>query len=278
MAFPFIIPGVKYSDSLTVLGISIVTAAVCEAISWLLIYRTASYKSLRSAIDKSSKKLDSMKTLDRSKKSSSSSSKAKKLDRVENSLKDASRDLSLFKFKSGAVVAVVLFMVFGFLNSLFDGKPVAKLPFVPIMLVQKMSHRGLPGDDMTDCSMAFLYLLCSVSIRTNLQKFLGFAPPRSAAGVGLFPMPDQKTRTSSSDTDNNCDHSHPSLIFCLVSSSLQLRFFDISDYQSGLVTVEVLTWSCLPVFNPADQFCSITFIFLKLVWESSVAVYSNDIC
>ncbi|KAL0383792.1 UNVERIFIED_CONTAM: Calcium load-activated calcium channel [Sesamum calycinum] len=56
-----------------------------------------------------------------------------------------------------------------------------------------MSHRGLPGDDMTDCSMAFLYLLCSISIRTNLQKFLGFSPPRGAAGAGLFPMPDPKS-------------------------------------------------------------------------------------
>ncbi|GMH20093.1 hypothetical protein Nepgr_021934 [Nepenthes gracilis] len=124
-----------------------------------------------------------MKTLD----------KSKKIDRVENSLKDASRDLSLFKFMSGTVVALVLFMAFGILNSLFEGEPVAKRPFVPVRLVQKMSRHGLPGDDMTDYSMAFLYLLCSISIRTNLQKFLGFSPPRGAPNVGLFPMPDQKT-------------------------------------------------------------------------------------
>ncbi|KAI3474507.1 hypothetical protein Pfo_029417 [Paulownia fortunei] len=173
-----LLSGVKYSDSLTVVGISLCTAVVCEAISWLLIYRTASYKSLKSTIDKASKKLETMKTTDGNSASS-------------NLLKN--RDLSIFKFKSGAVVALVLFMVFGLLNSLFEGKAVAKIPFVPIRLVQKMSHRGLPGDDMTDCSMAFLYLLCSISIRTNLQKFLGFSPPRGAAGAGLFPMPDPKS-------------------------------------------------------------------------------------
>ncbi|KAJ9554826.1 hypothetical protein OSB04_009440 [Centaurea solstitialis] len=177
----------KYSDSLTIAGISFFTAVVCEAISWLLIYRRTSYKSLKSAIDKASKKLESMKT------DSSSvlrKSKTKKIDRVETSLKESSRDLSLFKFKSGAVVALVLFAVFGFLNSLYEGKAVAKLPFVPLKIVQKMSHRGLHGDDPTDCSMAFLYFLCSISIRTNLQKFLGFSPPRGAAGAGLFPVPD----------------------------------------------------------------------------------------
>ncbi|XP_073034800.1 uncharacterized protein [Primulina eburnea] len=186
----------RYSDSLTVVGISVCTALVCEAISWLLIYRTSSYKSLKSTIDKASKKLETMKTSDATSVSSNlikKSSRTKKIDRFETSLKESSRDLSLFKFKSGAVVAMVLFMVFGLLNSLFEGKAVAKIPFIPIKLVQKMSHRGLLGDDMTDCSMAFLYLLCSISIRTNLQKFLGFSPPRGAAGAGLFPMPDPKS-------------------------------------------------------------------------------------
>ncbi|MFS7897261.1 putative integral membrane protein EMC3/TMCO1 [Helianthus anomalus] len=120
----------------------------------------------------------------------SKKSKTKKIDRVESSLKESSRDLSLFKLKSGGVVALVLFIVFGFLNNLFEGKAVAKLPFVPIRIVQKMSHRGLSGNDMTDCSMAFLYFLCSISIRTNLQKFLGFSSPRGAAGGGLFQMSD----------------------------------------------------------------------------------------
>lgn len=182
----------KYADSLTVVGISLCTAIVCEAISWLLIYRTTSYKNLRSSIDKAAKKLETMKV--DTNKISLKKSKTKKIDRVETSLKESSRDLSLFKFKSSGVVALVLFAVFGLLNSLFEGRVVAKLPFHPFGLVMKMSHRGLQGNDATDCSMAFLYFLCSISIRSNLQKFLGFAPPRGAAGAGgLFPMPDPKT-------------------------------------------------------------------------------------
>ncbi|RXH76530.1 hypothetical protein DVH24_019418 [Malus domestica] len=101
-------------------------------------------------------------------------SKTKKIDRVESSLKESSHNLSLFKFKSGAVVALVLFVVFRLLNSLFEGKAVAKLPCKPFRLVMKMSHRGLQGEDATNCSMAFLYFLCLISIQTNLQKFLGF--------------------------------------------------------------------------------------------------------
>ncbi|XP_047088466.1 calcium load-activated calcium channel-like [Lolium rigidum] len=194
----------RYGDSLSVVAISGATAVLCEAISWLLIYRTATYNSLRASIERHSRKLDSMKSTASGPTSSSgagssshsqaASSRAKKMDRVETSLKDASRELSFAKLKSGAVVAAVLFVVFGLLNSLFEGRAVAKLPFAPVPLVQRMSHRGLPGNDPTDCAMVFLYFLCSMSIRTNLQKLLGFTPPRAAAGAGpgLFGMPDPK--------------------------------------------------------------------------------------
>ncbi|KAM0870172.1 hypothetical protein ACQ4PT_040184 [Festuca glaucescens] len=192
----------RYGDSLSVVAISGATAVLCEAISWLLIYRTTTYNSLRASIERHSRKLDSMKSTasgpgasgGAGSSSQAASSRAKKMDRVETSLKDASRELSFAKLKSGAVVAAVLFVVFGLLNSLFEGRAVAKLPFAPVPLVQRMSHRGLPGNDPTDCAMVFLYFLCSMSIRTNLQKLLGFTPPRAAAGAGpgLFGMPDPK--------------------------------------------------------------------------------------
>ena len=135
-------------------------------ISGLLIYRTNSYKSLRSSIDKAAKKLETIKTETPNSSSSSSvakvkisnkKSKTKKIDRVKTSLKESSRDLSLIKFKSGAVVALVLFIVFGLLNSLFEGKVVAKLPFKPFGIVMKKSHRGLHGDDVTNCLVPFLF-------------------------------------------------------------------------------------------------------------------------
>lgn len=70
----------------------------------------------------------------------------------------------------------------------FDGRIVARLPFVPISWIQGLSHRNLPGDDYTECSFIFLYILCTMSIRQNIQKLLGFAPSRAASkqSGGLF--------------------------------------------------------------------------------------------
>ena len=185
----------RYIDSVIILSISCATALICEAISWILIYRTNSYKSLRSTIDKASRKLELMKGTGSSAVSSSSSSssslsssssfssvskssKGKKMDRLETSLKESNRDLSFSKFKSGGVVAIVLLVVFGLLNSLFEGKVVAKLPFAPLPFIQRMSHRGLGGDDPTDCAMVFLYFLCSVSIKPSETARVCSAPKR----------------------------------------------------------------------------------------------------
>jgi hypothetical protein len=48
----------------------------------------------------------------------------------------------------------------------------------------------LIGEDYTDCSFIFLYILCTMSIRQNLQKILGFAPSRAlnrqTQGSGFF--------------------------------------------------------------------------------------------
>lgn len=75
-------------------------------------------------------------------------------------------------------------------NSIFDGKVVAKLPFTPVSWIQGLSHRNLMGHDYTDCSFIFLYILCTMSIRQNIQKALGFAPSRAASKQTSMWTPD----------------------------------------------------------------------------------------
>ena len=52
----------------------------------------------------------------------------------------------------------------------FDGRVVAKLPFVPHSWLQGLSHRNLMGTDFTDCSFIFLYILCTMSVRQVCAK------------------------------------------------------------------------------------------------------------
>lgn len=158
-------------DSLLIILISVSTALLGEGLTWLLVYRTERYQRLKAEIEKQSKKLDKRKEtvgelLDKSLK--------RKLDREEERLKINNRDLSMVKMKSVFLVGLAFTAILGMFNSIFHGKVVAKLPFVPIGFIQGLSHRNLPGQDLTDCSFIFLYVLCTMSIRANIQKLLGF--------------------------------------------------------------------------------------------------------
>jgi len=179
------------ADTLLILFISVATALLGEGLTWLMVYRTSKYQKLKSEVEKQSKKLEKQKESigteisDRNQK--------KKLERQEEKLKTNNRDLSMVKMKSMFAIGFAFTALLSMFNSIFDGRVVAKLPFTPISWLQNISHRNLNGEDYTDCSFIFLYILCTMSIRQNVQKMLGFAPSRAAnkQGGGFFATPTQ---------------------------------------------------------------------------------------
>ncbi|CEO97069.1 Calcium load-activated calcium channel [Plasmodiophora brassicae] len=177
-----------YGNAVIVVFSSLLSAVLSEAVSWVMIYRTSQYRSLSKDIDRLNAKLEKAKEKHVS--IASKKSKDKQVSFYEEQLKAKSRDLTMAKFKSGFVVMFIMLSMMALLNNEFDGRVIAKLPFTPIPLIRGLSHRNLPGTDFTDCSMAFLYVLCSMSFRTNLQKALGFAPPKTA--MSIFTPPTEK--------------------------------------------------------------------------------------
>jgi hypothetical protein len=64
----------------------------------------------------------------------------------------------------------------------YDDTPVAKLPFTPWRFVTGFTHLGIDGTDHSECGVTFLYALCSMALKQNMGRALGFAPPLSSAG------------------------------------------------------------------------------------------------
>ncbi|XP_059149230.1 calcium load-activated calcium channel-like [Physella acuta] len=179
------------SDCILIVFISVCTAFLGEGLTWIMVYRTEKYKKLKAEVEKQSKKLEKQReteTNDRVQK--------KKLERQEEKLKNNSRDLSLVKMKSMFAIGFAFTALLSMFNSIFDGRVVANLPFTPISFIQGISHRNLPGEDYSQCSFIFLYILCTMSIRQNIQKLLGLAPSRAASkqGTGFFTPPSQLGR------------------------------------------------------------------------------------
>ncbi|XP_029394561.1 calcium load-activated calcium channel [Mus pahari] len=184
-----------FADTLLIVFISVCTALLAEGITWVLVYRTDKYKRLKAEVEKQSKKCEydtdnlfkNWAVLSIFELTSLFFS-----ERQEEKLKNNNRDLSMVRMKSMFAIGFCFTALMGMFNSIFDGRVVAKLPFTPLSYIQGLSHRNLLGDDTTDCSFIFLYILCTMSIRQNIQKILGLAPSRAAtkqAGGFLGPPP-----------------------------------------------------------------------------------------
>uniref|UniRef100_A0A8D0N7I0 Calcium load-activated calcium channel n=1 Tax=Sus scrofa TaxID=9823 RepID=A0A8D0N7I0_PIG len=151
-----------FADTLLIVFISVCTALLAEGITWVLVYRTDKYKRLKAEVEKQSKKLEKKKeTITES----AGRQQKKKIERQEEKLKNNNRDLSMVRMKSMFAIGFCFTALMGMFNSIFDGRVVAKLPFTPLSYIQGLSHRNLLGDDTTDCSFIFLYILCTMSIR-----------------------------------------------------------------------------------------------------------------
>lgn len=173
-----------FVDCTFVIFISICTVLLGEGLTYIMVYRTETYKRLNAEVERQCKKIEKKKeTTDLS-----DMKNKKKIEKDEEKLKVTNRDLSMVKMKSLFFIGITFTSLLSMFNTIFDGRVVAHLPFTPISLLQGFSHRNLPGDDYTHCSFIFFYMLCTMSLRQNIQKALGFTPSRAASKHGPASM------------------------------------------------------------------------------------------
>jgi len=165
---------ISWTETFPILLAATFTASLSEFLSWLLIYRFDEFKQTKKSIETISKQLEREK--DRMVTASEQKNQEKKIAKLDGSLKSWNQKLSMSKMKSTGIIAIFMIAFMSTLNSTYHGVVVAKLPFVPFSMLQGITHRSLPGNDYTDCSMLFIYILTSYLMRQNIQKYFGFTP------------------------------------------------------------------------------------------------------
>ena len=174
------------------------TSLLSEGISWILIYRTKRFKIIKNEIDSLNSKLEDARK--RQKENKTKDPKLKKqISSLEDKLKIKSRDLYVMQLPSNFFLVLLFVSAYGFLSAIYDSYAVAKLPFEPLSVLTRMTHRGLPGDDYSECSMTFILILSSMAIRPNVKKYLGFAPQTNTNPW----MPSDWADDWDDDTNNN---------------------------------------------------------------------------
>ena len=166
---------IDLSTTAKVLLSAVATTVLGEGLNYFLVYSRSDFQLATANLKLATKKLD---------KATEFSGEAKNAKRqkanLEQRVKDLHSELSFMKMKATVLVGVLMLVALSSLGNYFHGSVVAKLPFAPWALVQGLSHRGLPGNDETDCSFIFLYILMGAVLRTNIHKAFGWetaAPP-----------------------------------------------------------------------------------------------------
>eukprot|EP00882_Tetradesmus_deserticola_P003876 GHRQ01004100.1.p1 GENE.GHRQ01004100.1~~GHRQ01004100.1.p1 ORF type:complete len:201 (+),score=68.68 GHRQ01004100.1:229-831(+) len=175
------------SDPFNVILIGLTAAMVTEALAWAFVYRTSSYRRLKEDLERSCKKLEAMKNSSSSggaTPAAAASTKAakgnRKEKRIEDNMKSSSKEMGSARFKTNLFTGVCMMVVYNLIISRWDGVVIGKLPFSPPSMLQTITHRGLKGDEATDCSAAFIFAMSFAFFKQNVAKALGFTLSRAA--------------------------------------------------------------------------------------------------
>ncbi len=112
--------------------------------------------------------------------------------RMESELKDATSKMNGMKLTTNIGSAIAFFFLYRQVAAYWTGVAVATLPFYPLRIVQNLSHRGVPGNNLRDCSFGLIYTLCTMGLKQNIPKLLGVTPPRSAYNMNRVAAQAQK--------------------------------------------------------------------------------------
>ena len=133
------------------------------------------------------------------------------LKKEEESLKKDQKELSELKQKATMQVSFINIASMMAMNKFFSGKIVAILPFQPMLFFKALAHRGIEGEDFTECSYMLIYILCNMSFKGIVQKFLGYGSSRAVeelakpGQVFSVDLPEEKKEESDSENEEKKD-------------------------------------------------------------------------
>lgn len=132
-----------YSEAWTLCLISLTTALVSEGLTYYFVYRKPHYQNLRNKIETLFYQVEDLKR--------NGKDEAKRK-RLEREMKADNTKIMGMRMYSLIFLGISSFVLYQAMRKSYAGFIVAKLPFLPFDLLTRMSHAGIEGTDMTDCS------------------------------------------------------------------------------------------------------------------------------
>ncbi|KAJ1655513.1 hypothetical protein IWQ61_004746 [Dispira simplex] len=160
-------------SALQVFLIALANAGSAEYLGYRLVYGTEDYQNIKRGLARATAKLESEES---GADSGNPRKRQRRIAELKKQVKVYKEKATSMTMRTTLLMAGLQIAVFYCLNSVgYSGVVVAKLPFIPFGFIQGLSHRNLPGEDATDCSAVFLFVVSSLFIRNVLQRYFDFS-------------------------------------------------------------------------------------------------------
>ncbi|PVU95902.1 hypothetical protein BB559_002563 [Furculomyces boomerangus] len=146
-----------------------------EVVNYYLFYRTEAFKNHKKTIILNKEKLKK----EESDTSGNVAKKKKKIDALKAQLNLATSQGATYMIRSSIVSVLLQFVYMYIVGTVYDKTPVGKFPFTPFGLFQSLTHRGLDGDDYTQISCVFVFVMASVSTKAIIDMIFDFGLPKA---------------------------------------------------------------------------------------------------
>ncbi|KAJ1982230.1 Calcium load-activated calcium channel [Dimargaris cristalligena] len=170
---------------LVVLLFAVGNSALAEYMGYRLVYSTEDYQFLKESLARTQKRLAQEEDNDSG--TGNPKRRERRLEELRKQIKTNQSRASGMTMRLSLMTAALQIAAFYVLGSvLLPGVTVAKLPFEPFGLVQGLSHRGLEGDNPTDCSPVFLFVVASLFTKAAIQRYFNLSIRQASAFAAAF--------------------------------------------------------------------------------------------
>lgn len=160
-------------NSFIALGSALLASVINVLLGYLLVFRNATFQSLNESLTKNKKKLEEL-----DEKEEDNEKTAKKRKRIQDTIDSCSKRIQAISIRYTLVSNGLLYVMNRMIRSQFNGKVMARIPFVPFKLVTYMTHSGIENEDLQDGNFQFIYWLGTVLFKEVLNKWFGFQMPQ----------------------------------------------------------------------------------------------------
>ncbi|KAK4529787.1 hypothetical protein CCYA_CCYA02G0644 [Cyanidiococcus yangmingshanensis] len=162
-------------DAFAIFMTSLLASILSECVLYLFVYRKKSYQHDREELIALQRKLHQEENhiirADRK------ILHERRIESLERSLRETYARASRRKMWANLAISAFYFFIYRIVHKQYKNRVIALLPFEPLPPIRKITHRDVPGENYRETGLAFIYMLCSMTLRVFMNRISGHDLP-----------------------------------------------------------------------------------------------------